>query len=77
IISALEGYDKPRSELFSLAKQRFPAARYYMVGDNPIADIDGGNAADMTTILVHTEAYTNADYCFDTLSPCIDIFSIE
>lgn len=67
IVSAAEGYDKPRIELFHLAKKRFPDNEYYMVGDNPVADIAGGKNANMKTILVHKEYSENADYCFSDL----------
>jgi putative hydrolase of the HAD superfamily len=63
IISALVGFDKPRPELFEYAKR---LAGYpdlcYMVGDNPEADILGGKAANMKTILVHKEIQSMADY---------------
>ncbi len=73
VISAKEGFDKPREELFTIAKARYPSERYYMIGDNPFADILGGNQAGMTTILVHHSAVENADYCFDHLT---DILSV-
>ena len=67
IVSAVEGYDKPRPELFEIAKSRFPAEKYYMIGDNPKADILGGKNAGMTTILVHKDPVEDADYCFPDL----------
>ena len=67
VISGIEGYDKPRSELFDIAKSRFPSDSYYMVGDNPVADMLGGRNAGMTAILVHNGVHENADYCFDDL----------
>ena len=73
IVSALEGYDKPRKELFEIAKKRFPADKYFMVGDNPVADIKGGNDAGMTTILVHNGFDSSADYCFDCLKDIINL----
>jgi len=74
ILSALEGYDKPRRELFDIAKSRFPSDHYYMVGDNESADIDGGNAAGMTTIFVHNGHSSRASYSFSDLSDCLTIF---
>lgn len=74
IVSALEGYDKPRKELFEIAKSRFPADKYFMVGDNPVADIQGGKSAGMTTVLVHSGLDKNADYCFDKLNTITSIF---
>lgn len=54
IVSAQVGYDKPRIELFDHAKKvaGFPDV-CIMVGDNPVADVRGGQAAGMKTILVH------------------------
>ena len=68
VISAIEGYDKPRKELFEIAKRRFPSERYIMIGDNPEADIMGAEAVGMTTVLVHKGYCPKADYCADTLS---------
>lgn len=70
IISSVEGYDKPRKEMFDIAKSRYPNADYYMIGDNRKADILGAKQADMTTVLVHKGYSDAADYCFD------DLFSI-
>ena len=68
IVSALAGYDKPRPELFAMAKSRCPEAdAYVMIGDNPIADVQGGRDAGMRTVLVHRGFYPSADVCFDNL----------
>ncbi|MDE6723142.1 MAG: HAD family hydrolase, partial [Eubacterium sp.] len=75
VISSVEGYDKPRKELFEIAKSLYPdAAECYMVGDSINADIIGGNNAGFTTILVHNGFNENADYCFDDLKSIIDLF---
>jgi len=54
IVSANVGYEKPRIEIFQYALK---IAGYpedcYMIGDNPIADIQGAEAAGLKTILVH------------------------
>lgn len=73
IVSALEGYDKPRREIFEIAKSRYPAQKYFMIGDSVNADIIGGNNAGVTTVLVHRGYDKNADYCFDDLSSVIKI----
>ncbi len=73
VISGLVGYDKPRQEIFDIAKSLYKNENYVMIGDNPIADILGGKAAGMTTVLVHKGFDKNADYCFDNL---LDICSI-
>lgn len=73
VISSCEGYDKPRKELFEIAKSKYPDASYYMIGDNLKADIAGGKQSNMTTILVHRGYSREADYCFDNLTPILDI----
>ncbi len=73
IISGLVGYDKPRKEIFDLAKSYYPGEEFVMIGDNPVADILGAKSAGMTAVLVHSGYDKNADYCFDKL---IDIYSI-
>lgn len=58
ILSASVGYEKPRKEIYdyAIAKAGNPEIMY-MIGDNPIADYQGGMEAGMTPILVHhTEA---------------------
>ena len=69
IVSSNIGYEKPRKELFqyALSLAGFPEV-YYMIGDNPIADIEGGKAAGFQTILVHQGAPSAADYCCSSLS---------
>ncbi len=76
IISALEGYDKPRSEIFEKAKRLYPDEKYFMIGDSISADIIGGKNAGMTTILVHKGYNQNADYCVDRLSDILKIRGI-
>ena len=40
----------------------------YMVGDNPIADIDGAQKAGIKTILVHKKSNKiSPDFCCDEL----------
>ena len=74
VVSGLAGYDKPRKEIFDIAKSLYPTENnFVMIGDNPFADILGGKAAGMTTVLVHKGFNENADYCFDNL---IDICSL-
>lgn len=69
IISAKEGYDKPHPGLFDIAKQRVGCYDIaYMVGDNPVADIEGGRAAGMITVLVHKKKECPCDHYCETLS---------
>jgi len=74
IVSSNVGYEKPRAEIFEYARR---AANYpevcYMIGDNPMADIEGGSSAGMTTVLVHAPGDYTADYRCDTLSEIPDI----
>lgn len=67
IVSACVGYDKPRKEVFDIAKSYYPDNDYIMIGDSVNADIIGGKNAGMTTILVHKGFSSQADYCFDDL----------
>lgn len=67
IISSCEGYDKPRKELFDIAKSKYPADCYYMIGDSVNADIIGGKQSGMKTVFVHNGYSDEADYCFDDL----------
>lgn len=67
-VSANIGYEKPRQELFeyALRKAGYPECGY-MIGDNPVADILGGKAAGLKTILVHRHDSADADHTCDTL----------
>jgi len=70
VISGAIGYEKPRPELFAIAKALCPDAEcYFMVGDSVSADIRGGRAAGFTTVLVHQAPDPAADYTFDSLIP--------
>jgi len=73
VISALVGYDKPRPEIFEIAKGLYPRGEYIMVGDNLYADIEGGKAAGMKTVLVHKGRSDAADHCFDDLTSVLDV----
>ena len=68
-VSALVGYEKPRQELFRYAKElASKPERCIMVGDSIPADIRGGNAAGMFTILVHQGECPEAGRCCQTLA---------
>lgn len=68
-VSANIGYEKPRIEIFQYALKiaNFPDV-CYMIGDNPIADIQGGKSAGMKTVLVHKKSVFEADYLCKNLS---------
>lgn len=69
IISSNIGYEKPRIELFQYALRiaEYPDTSY-MIGDNPIADLQGGKAAGMRTVLVHRDGHSDAGRRCETLS---------
>ena len=75
IVSANVGYDKPRIEIFQYALKLadFPDD-CYMIGDNPVADIQGGKSAGMKTVLVHNQNtdVSDADYICENLSEILD-----
>ncbi len=73
IISAEVGYNKPNKEIFDIAKENYPNAEFFMIGDSVNADIIGGKQNGMTTILVHKGYSEEADYCFDDLSSIIEL----
>jgi putative hydrolase of the HAD superfamily len=62
VVSAREGWDKPRRELFERARTMAGnPQRCVMIGDNPVADIAGAKAAGMEAILVHGDDACPAD----------------
>ena len=68
-VSSLIGYEKPRIELFRHALHVAGSPDYScMIGDNPVADIQGGKAAGMNTILVHQNGDGSAGCQCHTLS---------
>ena len=75
-VSALVGREKPSPELFAIARKKagFPEISV-MIGDNSKADIEGGKAAGMKTILVHRKAPVCADAACASLSEIPAILS--
>lgn len=69
IISSRIGYEKPRPEIFrhALTLAGNPGIAY-MIGDNPVADIRGAQAAGMKTVLVHHKDHFTEDHNCLTLS---------
>lgn len=72
-VSALIGYEKPRSELFAYAKKKANCSSGLMVGDNPVADILGAKAAGLKAVLVHREEPSQADATCSTLKEILEI----
>ena len=57
ITSAATGYEKPHPEAFALALHLCGRPRQvWMVGDNPVADVAGAEAAGIPAVLVRREA---------------------
>jgi putative hydrolase of the HAD superfamily len=73
IVSSHIGYEKPRKEFFDYAKKVSGAASGYMIGDNPVADIQGGKDAGFVTIAVHACKQSCADHYVETLSQILPI----
>ena len=73
-LSSELGAEKPNPLIFKKALTLAGSpAKAIMVGDNPIADIQGGEAADMLTVLVHREG--RAQYAFSELSQISSLLS--
>lgn len=72
IISALNGYEKPRRELFDAARRitGYPDVAI-MVGDNPISDIAGAKEAGFQTVLLRKEAECCADVICDDIGELV------
>lgn len=71
-LSASIGYEKPRKEIYEYAISKAGNPEIcYMIGDNPVADYQGGLEVGMTPILVHNmEA---GKVCCDQLTDLLDI----
>jgi putative hydrolase of the HAD superfamily len=60
--SAVTGYEKPHPEAFMHARRAAGnPAELWMVGDNPIADVAGANAAGIPAILVRRDGAPGLD----------------
>lgn len=67
-LSGIEGIRKPDTGLFEIAARRCGASIAdggWMVGDHPIADIDGGNAAGLRTIWIDRGAWPGHEHSPD------------
>lgn len=75
LVSSLVGYEKPHKEIFNFAKRQYPDINnFYMIGDNPVADIKGAKDCGFSTILVNNTSISEADYTFSSLSGLLQIF---
>lgn len=74
VISSVIDYDKPRKEIFEYAYTLAGRPEVcFMIGDSPVADIQGARSFGMPSILVHSEADCGAGYCFADLSGIADV----
>lgn len=62
ITSACVGYEKPHPEIFAYARRRAGSGPLWMVGDNPVADVQGATAAGIAAILVRDSEEHNLDW---------------
>ncbi len=66
--SACIGFEKPNPEAFKYVLRELPSERtVWMVGDNPIADVQGGMAMGIPSILVR-DSRVDVEYCCMSLS---------
>ena len=75
VISGDIGFEKPRPEIFQFALSMAGNPEIcYMVGDNPIADIQGAKEAGMKTVYVHptSSPSQHADYTCGSLSEIME-----
>lgn len=73
-VSSHIGYEKPRKEFFDYAKQLSNHPEIgYVIGDNPLADIQGGKDAGFVTIAVHQCTASNAEFYVKQLSQILNI----
>jgi len=71
-LSASVGYEKPRKEIFEYAMKKAGIPTVcYMIGDNPVADYQGGLEAGMMPILVHNKK--EGMKCCENLTDIIDM----
>lgn len=74
VVSSHIGYEKPRREFFEYAENIADHPDVgYVIGDNPIADIQGGKNAGYKTIAVHECRNSMADYYLEHLEQIFDI----
>ena len=72
--SASVGYEKPRKEIYeyAISSAGNPDVTY-MIGDNPVADYQGGLHAGMTPILVHNTV--EGMRCCEELTKLMDVIA--
>lgn len=76
VVSAKAGYDKPRREIFDMARQTAgDPALCWMMGDNAEDDIGGANAAGFVSVWVHPKpgATAPATHCLQNLADILPL----
>ncbi len=75
VISGQVGFEKPNPGIFEIALNGKDVKECCMIGDNPIADIQGAKRFGLKTILVHRKKPEGCetDYCFETLKEIAEI----
>lgn len=74
LVSGQMGYEKPRREIFAMALEKAGSPpRAWMIGDNPVDDIEGGNNAGLTTVTVHNVPAPHADYSINSLDEILTL----
>lgn len=74
LVSGRLGYDKPRKEIFDIARKAAGRpAECWMIGDNLQDDMEGGKNAGFTTLLVHKAPAPPADYAAPDLAGILKI----
>lgn len=76
LTSAHIGFEKPHPEAFKAALDGIPRkATVWMIGDNPVSDIEGATAAGLEAILVRRQA-PEVQHCCETLSRIGEIVAV-
>ncbi|MDL2219275.1 HAD family hydrolase [Ruminococcaceae bacterium OttesenSCG-928-O06] len=74
LVSGNVGYDKPRGEIFDAARSVAGQARaLWMIGDNPVDDVAGGNAAGFVTVAANGAAAPDAAYQIPNLAGLLEL----
>lgn len=78
LVSGEIGYEKPRPEIFAVAREAADnPPQVWMIGDNPLDDIEGGHAAGFTTVAVHGRPAPVADYAVQELTDILPLLGVR
>lgn len=73
LVSGKAGFEKPRPEIFEMAKKMAGSAEVWMIGDNPRDDIAGGAENGFSTVAVHGVEAPQALYSVNNLQEILAI----